>query len=321
MSSPRKAVWLLNMGGPDSLETVQPFLQNLLGDPKLLQFPWYLRWFQPLFAWIISRKREREVRASYASMGGASPQLELVRDQARALQAELGQGYDCVPVFRYWGESATQAAERLQPGQPVVLLSLYPQNSITTVGSSVEDARRVLGDRPVTVIESYPQDPDYIAALVAQIRELDDDESTLLFSAHGLPISYIEAGDPYLREIEQTVGAVTAQLPNPHRLSFQSRVGVQKWLEPSSIEAIETLGKEGVTSLIVIPVAFTSDHIETLVEIGEELREVAVEAGITSFTRVDALNSRPEFIQTLAKLVRGSTDSSTDPRSHPTNEA
>ena len=317
----RTQVWLLNMGGPDSLDTVQPFLQRLLADPKLLQFPWYLRWFQPIFAWIISRKREREVRASYAAMGGASPQLELVREQARALQAELGQGYECVPVFRYWGEGAADAAKGLAPGQPVVLLSLYPQDSDTTVGSSVEDARRVLGERPITVIRSYPQDPDYIAALVAQIRELQDDSSTLLFSAHGLPISYIEQGDPYLREIEETVAAVTAQLPNPHRLSFQSRVGVQKWLEPSSIEAIQTLGGEGITSLIVVPIAFTSDHIETLVEIGDELREIATESGVSSFTRVDALNSRPDFIRALAGLVRGSTDSSTDPRSSPKNGA
>ncbi|MCP4809491.1 MAG: ferrochelatase [Proteobacteria bacterium] len=311
----RTAVWLLNMGGPDSVETIQPFLQNLLADGKIIQFPWYLRWAQPIFAWIISRKRAREVRESYASMGGASPQLELVREQTRALQAELGQSYDCHPVFRYWGESAKDAAAKLQPGQPVVLLSLYPQDSDTTVGSSVEDARSVLAGHPVTVIRSYPDDPRYIASLVAQIRALEDTTSTILFSAHGLPKAYIEQGDPYLSEIERTVAAITAELPNPHTLSFQSRVGVQEWLAPSSIEAIQTLGEQGITSLIVVPVAFTSDHIETLVEIGEELKELAEESGIHTFKRVEAPNSRPDFIAALAEIVRGSTDSSTDPRS------
>lgn len=312
MSSERTAVWLLNMGGPDSLDTIQPFLRNLLADGNIISMPWWLGfWFQPIFAEIISRKRAREVRDSYASMGGASPQLAIVRDQAQALQKLLGQSYDVRPVFRYWGEGAREAARGLKPDQPVVLLSLYPHDSSTTVGSSMEDARRFVGDRSVVEIPSYPDDPRYIAALVEGIGEVAADE-TLVFSAHGLPIAYIEAGDAYLGHIERTVAAVMEAFPdNPHVLSFQSRVGVQEWLQPSSIDAL----KEQSGAVVMIPVSFTSDHIETLVEIGEELREIAEAAGVSSYRRVDALNTQPSFIEALAAMVRENVDRSTNQRS------
>ena len=305
-------VWLLNMGGPDSLESIQPFLRNLLADPHIVRMPWWLGfWFQPLFAELVSRKRAAAVRASYASMGGASPQLEIVREQARALQATLGQSYEVVPVFRYWGQGAREAAATLEPGQPVVLLSLYPHDSDTTVGSSMEDARRFLGDRPVVEIPSYPDFEPYIAALVDGIGAVEPTE-TLVFSAHGLPTAYNEAGDPYLDHVQRTVAAVMRHHPGvPHVLCFQSRVGRKQWLEPSAIDTLRQL----TGAVVVVPVSFTSDHIETIVEIGEELRDLARDAGVTSFRRVDAPNTHPAFIEALAVLVRQNVDQSTIPRS------
>jgi len=302
----RTHVWLLNMGGPDSLDTIRPFLRELLADPKIMKMPWWLAWwFQPIFALLISIKRAREVRASYASMGGASPQLEIVRAQAQALQVELGQAFEVTPVFRYWGEGAAEAAAKLAPQDRVVLLSLYPQDSDTTVGSSLEDARKHLDDRPVIEIRAYPDFEPYIRALVEGIGEV---EGTLVFSAHGLPVSYIEAGDPYLDHIKRTVSAVMEHYEGtPHVLCFQSRVGVQEWLEPSTMETLRRLAGP----VTIVPIAFTSDHIETIVEIGEELREVAIEAGIRDYRRVDALNTSPAFISALAKLVRQNVDEST----------
>ncbi len=311
------AVWLLNMGGPDSLEAVQPFLQNLLGDYKLIRFA--IPWLQPVFAWVISRYRTPKVSPAYASMGGASPQLAIVDAQVEALQRRLGQGFRCLPVLRYWGPSAADAAKKLKPGQDVILLSLYPQASDTTTGSSIDDARKALAGHSGTVhvVESYPEDPLYIDALCETIQEALEGLSSphILFSAHGLPKRYIADGDPYLGEIEATVAAASARFPQPKHLSFQSRVGLEEWLEPNTIDKVKELGQAGVKELVVVPVAFTSDHIETLVEIGEEIREEAEAAGVTTFARADAVNARPSFIEALAQLVLQKVDQSTSSRS------
>ena len=311
------AVWLLNMGGPDRIEAVQPFLQNLLGDYKLIRFA--VPWLQPVFAWIISRYRTPKVAPAYASMGGASPQLAIVDDQVEALQWRLGPSFRVSPVLRYWGPSAKDAAAKLQPGQPVVLLSLYPQASDTTTGSSIEDARLALTGHsgPLHVIESYPADPLYIDALCETIDQALEglSEPHILFSAHGLPKRYIADGDPYLAEIQATVAAASARFEQPKHLSFQSRVGLEEWLEPNTIDKVVELGAAGVKELVVVPVAFTSDHIETLVEIGEEIREEAEAAGVVTFSRADAVNARPTFIEALARLVLQKVDPSTSSRS------
>ena len=311
------AVWLLNMGGPDKLENIQPFLQNLLGDYKLIQFA--VPWLQPVFAWVISRYRTPKVRPAYASMGGASPQLAIVDNQVEALQKRLGQGFRVSPVLRYWGPSARDAAAKLEPGQDVVLLSLYPQASDTTTGSSIADAKQALAGHSgrVHVIESYPDHPLYIESLVETITERLEGltEPHIVYSAHGLPKRYIAQGDPYLDEIKRTVSATAARFPNEHHLSFQSRVGLEEWLEPNTIDTMKFLGREGVKEVVVVPVAFTSDHIETLVEIGEEIREEAEEAGIETFVRVDAVNARPSFIEALAQMVLSEIAQSTEGRS------
>ncbi len=305
----KTAVWLLNMGGPDGTEAVQPFLYNLLNDHDLIPFP--IPWLQWVFAAIISRRRAAIVAGDYERMGGVSPQLAIVREQCALLQAELGEAFVCRPVFRYWGEGAMQAAAALEPGQPVVLLSLYPHACGATTRSSLNDARRALrghtGD--VRVVESYPDHPGYVAAMIEGVSEglAKAPDAHLVFSAHGMPQKRIDDGDPYLDEIERTVAAVLAGLDRQvrHTLCFQSKVGVTRWLEPSTLDTMERLGSAGEAALVVVPIAFTSDHIETLVELDIENREVASRAGVETFVRVPALNSSPTYVTALADLTRG----------------
>lgn len=300
-------VWLMNMGGPDRPEAVQPFLYELLNDYDLIQFP--IPWLQWVFAAIISRRRARLVTREYARMGDASPQLAIVREQASALQKELGQGFLCLPVFRYWGEGAVDAAAQLGPEDTVVLLSLYPHACGATTTSSLRDARKALKGHPgrVVEVERYPRHPAWIAALRECIEEACQglEAPHLLFSAHGMPQRRIDNGDPYLEQIQATVQAVTEGMERPHSMSFQSKVGPLDWLKPSTLDHVQQLGADGVKELVIIPVAFTSEHIETLVEIGEQIRDVALEAGVQHFHRAATVSARPTFIAGLAQLTRG----------------
>ncbi len=313
MSDPPTSVWLLNMGGPDSPAAIRPFLFRLLNDPDVVRFP--IRWLQWLFALVVSWRRSRAVRTEYARMGDASPQLEMVREQAAALSAELGEGFTCVPVFRYWGESARDARGSLAPGQRVVLLSLYPHACAATTTTSLKDARRALRghDGPVHEIESYPDHEGFVATIQAlvdeAVTELGDAPCEVLFSAHGTPASWVEEGDPYLPEVLRTVAAVVEGRAWTHHLSFQSRVGPVEWLRPYTVEMVATLGEGGCPNLIVVPVAFTSEHIETLVELDHQVREVAEQAGVERFVRVPTVGLRPTFIRALADLTRGAVAS------------
>ena len=296
----------MNMGGPDRPEAVQPFLYNLLNDWDLIQFP--IPFLQFIFAAIISRKRAREVAKEYARMGDASPQLAMVREQSAALQGALGQGYVCRPVFRYWGEGSAEAREALEPGDAVVLLSLYPHACGATTTSSLRDARSALKGHSgrVVEIENYPVHPGWLAALQARIDEACAglDAPHLLFSAHGMPQRRIDNGDPYLSEIQATVAAVMAGRDEPHSLSFQSKVGPLDWLKPSTLDEVTRLGGAATKEVVVIPVAFTSEHIETLVEIGEQIRDVALDAGVGAFVRSDTVQAHPLFIAALAEMTR-----------------
>ncbi len=309
---PPTTVWMMNLGGPDSPEAIQPFLYNLLSDAGLIPFP--ADWMRRLFARWVSNRRAEVVRAEYLKLGGASPQLTIVRNQAKALEASLGEGFSCRPVFRYWGESADDAAAALEPDQPVVLLSLFPHRCGATTKTCLLDANRALEGHagPVKRMESYPSHPRYVQALAESIREAmklapESVETHLVLSAHGIPVSWVENGDPYLAETQATVEALVAALGDslpPWHLAFQSKLGRAKWLQPSTLDTLARLGEAGVKSVIVVPISFTCDHIETLIEIDEQLRDVALEHGIEHFSRARSLNTEPTWIQALAELVR-----------------
>jgi ferrochelatase len=323
MRSRRKlAVVLFQLGGPDSPEAVKPFLFNLFNDPAILRVPGFIR---PLLARLISSRRLKPAMENYAILGGKSPLLELTQQQARALEAALSDEATevrCIIAMRYWHpftEEAVTAVKAFGPDE-IVALPLYPQFSTTTTGSSIaawERAMRAAGiSVPARTLCCFHSDGAYAAAqgmLVA--RALDDAQAQcggdvavrLLFSAHGLPESIVSDGDPYQWQVEQTVKAVLRAMgrgPLLHTICYQSRVTPQKWIGPSTTDAIEAAAAAG-EAVLVVPIAFVSEHSETLVELDVEYREEAEEMGIKGYFRAPAPNSDPAFILALADLVRG----------------
>src|SRR5512143_3868083 len=281
MSSPEKqAVVLLQLGGPDSLESVEPFLYNLFCDPDIIDFPGAFL-FRRTLARLVSRRRSRKVAEYYRRIGGRSPILKLTRRQANALERRLGGRFSggVHIAMRYWHPLTEEVVARLvrERIDRVVLLPLYPHYSMTTTGSSVNEWNRVLrrvGVREMSVelVEEYCQHPMYIAAIVRNIAialkrvpATDRGNVHLVFSAHGTPVSLVKKGDPYQAHIIRTYTAVTraGQFGLPHHLCYQSKVGPQKWLEPSLTDTIAALGSGGATHMLVIPVAFLSDQSET----------------------------------------------------------
>jgi ferrochelatase len=307
----RIAVVLLNMGGPDSLDAVRPFLHNLFSDPEILSVPAFLR--RPL-AWWIARRRAPHSAENYRAIGGRSPLGEITRAQATALEAELGPGYAVTVAMRYWHPRAAEAARavRVSGARAVVALPLYPQFSRATSGSSLADLEQALADAglgalPREAIRSWEAFPPYVSALAECVAEglAGLPGGTVLFSAHGLPVKLVEQGDPYLGHVQSTVAAVMAHLPGvPHRLAFQSRTGPVRWLEPSVADELAALAGQGVKRVVVVPVSFVSDHIETLHEIDVEYGELARTLGFEAFRRSPSLNTRPSFVRALAQLVR-----------------
>ncbi|MGA7104557.1 MAG: ferrochelatase [Candidatus Deferrimicrobiaceae bacterium] len=316
-SSPLTGVVLLNMGGPDSLSAIRPFLARLFSDRELIRLP-LAPVTQPLFAWIVSGLRARHVRKYYKEIGGGSPIAELTDRQRAALEETLGETGGNFRVYvgmRYWHPLAKHAVlEMKEDGVArAIALPLYPQYCAATTGSSLSDLRRWMrwagADFPLTEIRSWPDHPGYIAALCAKIEETLEgtpgtEETHLLFSAHGVPKSFIDGGDPYQVEVEKTVAAVRERFPAiSHSISYQSRLGRTVWLKPDTVEEVARLGWEGVKRLVVVPVSFVSDHIETLHELDIRLRETAREAGIVTFRRVPAFNDSPAFIGALKEIV------------------
>ncbi len=315
-------VVLFQLGGPDSLEAVEPFLYNLFCDPDIIPLgPLGVVLRRPL-AWRISTRRSKFVAEHYAAIGGRSPIRLLTERQRDRLAEALEPRVDPVVVIamRYWHPFSTEAAMELRnrgPVEELVLLPLYPHYSLATTLSSLKEWRRAYSapDRGSRehVVEHFFSHPLYIEALVDRIRTAlrqfaDPAGVHLVFSAHGLPMSLVEKGDPYPRQVKETVRLVcwrgaSSDWPRQHTLCYQSRVGRQKWLEPSLTAAIERLAREGVREMLVVPISFVTEHIETLHEINIEAREGAEKLGVRIFRMMPAVGDSPLFIAALADLV------------------
>jgi ferrochelatase len=312
----RVGVVLFQLGGPDSLAAIEPFLYNLFCDPDIIDFPFARIGRKPL-AKLISTTRARKVQHHYATIGGGSPIRRFTERQAVALETELTMhGIDarCFVAMRYWHPFTSEAiAQLLGSGcDEVVLLPLYPQYSSTTTGSSLNEWQRLFrGQATVHRVKSFYRHPAYLDAVIEKIEEALSrfpvpHRAELIFSAHSVPMSVIAKGDPYQRQIEETVQLLMerGRWPNRHRLCYQSKVGASKWLQPSLHRTLQDLGNEKAREVCIIPVAFVSDHVETLGEIDHEAREEARRLGITRFEMSSGLNDSPKFIAALGQLVR-----------------
>jgi ferrochelatase len=313
-------VVLLQLGGPDSLSTVEPFLYNLFCDPDIIDLPLAFL-FRHTLAGIIARRRAPRVQQFYARIGGRSPILNLTMRQASALERALRPAVDArvVIAMRYWHPMTDEAIDTLVAAgvEKVILLPLYPQYSKTTTGSSVREWERALRRRGlrrflVQTVTEYCEHPLYVAALVRNIGialrrvpPADRRAVHLVFSAHGTPVSLVRGGDPYQAQIVKTYAAVVREgnFGLPHHLCYQSKVGPQRWLEPSLDATIDRLARERVSHLIVIPIAFVSDHSETLWEINIEARQEAKRLGIRYFDMSPALHTAPDYIAALSDLI------------------
>jgi ferrochelatase len=312
------------LGGPDSLGAVEPFLYNLFCDPDIIDFPFARLAREPL-ARLVSSRRATRVQKHYAQIGGRSPIRELTELQARRLESELRHSLEArvFVAMRYWHPLTDEAVRQVLDHQvrTLVLLPLYPQYSAVTTGSSLNEWGRKFptGHRvDIRVVRDYHNHPLYIEALVERINEgLEPFRKTngsalrlpsdvhLLFSAHGVPESIIRSGDPYQAQIEATVRLVRERgaWPNPHSLCYQSRSGPGRWLGPSLHEALQSLAANQSERVLVVPISFVSDHVETLHELNIEARELAQRLCIQSFHVMKGLNDSPKFIHALADLV------------------
>jgi ferrochelatase len=312
----RVGIVLFQLGGPDTLEAIEPFLYNLFCDPDIIDFPFARIGRKPL-AKLISTTRSRKVQHHYATIGGGSPIRPNTERQARALEHSLrDQGIDahCFVAMRYWHPFTGEAIAQLRAAQcdEIVLLPLYPQYSSTTTGSSLNEWRRLFHDDvPVHCVETFYQDPTYLDALAEKVNESlsrfpAPDRPEIVFSAHSVPMSVIEKGDPYQRQIEETVRLLMERggWRNPHRLCYQSKVGASRWLQPSLHQTLKVLAAERVGEVCIVPVAFVSDHVETLGEIDHEARHEAQHLGIRQFEMSSGLNDSPKFIQALTQIVQ-----------------
>jgi ferrochelatase len=323
MKRSRIAVVLFNLGGPDKPASVRPFLVNLFRDPAILRVPFFVR---PLLARIIAYARTKPATENYMILGGSSPLLGLTEEQARALERALPElDVRCFVAMRYWHPFSDEVAREVRHWAPdeIVLLPLYPQFSTTTTGSSLSAWREAAAKAglvaPVTTLCCYHADPGYVAAAAAGVRraydaaiaELDGRVPLrVLFSAHGLPEIIVKQGDPYQFQVERTVAATVRAMALPDldwKVCYQSRATPQKWLDPSTEHTIEQAAKDGV-AVLVVPIAFVSEHSETLVELDVEYRDFAQDKGVPGYFRAPAQNADPGFIASLATLVRRSRD-------------
>jgi len=317
----RLGVLLFNLGGPEKLTDVRPFLYNLFSDPEIVRLPFPI--LQGPLAWLISTARSRKSAGYYAQIGGGSPLRKITEAQAQTLEGELKRRGVPARVYvgmRYWHPFTSEAIEQILSDEitELVILPLYPQFSVSTTGSSLKDfiealdARGGLHHIRRRYITRWHDHEGYTSAFAAAIRteigkfpDPTPGKVHLLFSAHSVPQSYIERGDPYLRHIQETVELLSDRLggSSPTHLSFQSKVGPVKWLEPSTADKLRELRAQNVEQVLAIPISFVSDHIETLYELDILYHNLAEEIGIRAYRRVPALNCDPAFISALADLV------------------
>ncbi|MCB9988076.1 MAG: ferrochelatase [Rhodospirillales bacterium] len=314
----KTAVVLFNLGGPDRKEAIKPFLFNFFMDKNIIPAPLPIRW---TLARYISAKRGGGVALeNYGYLGHRSPLLENTQMQAALLEEKLGDDYKVFICMRYWHPLADEVAEKVKAYSPdkIILLPLYPQFSTATVKSSLEDWDRAAAKAGLTIpanrIGCYPLNAGFITASAdliktayEQIFESTGQKPRLLFSAHGLPESVVKKGDPYQWQCEQSAAAIAGYLGIENldwSLCYQSRVGPKKWIGPSTEEALQKAADDSVPVLIY-PVAFTQEHVETLVEIEIEYRELAREIGVPAFARVPTVGTHAAFIEGLADLVTG----------------
>jgi ferrochelatase len=312
------AIILFNLGGPDRPEAIKPFLLNLFRDPAILRVPFFVR---PFLARYIARARLAPAAANYALLGGKSPLLGLTQQQAAALEAALPElEARCFIAMRYWHPFALEAARAVKAWAPdeVILLPLYPHYSTTTTGSSLIEWRQAAASiglaAQTTTLCCYPVDPAFVTATATLVKaayhraRADLDPAIplrVLFSAHGLPEVIIKSGDPYQWQVEQTVAAVLDAWGEPidYTICYQSRATPQKWIDPSTDQQIEQAAHDK-TAVLVVPIAFVSEHTETLVELDIEYRDLATKLAVPGYFRVPTQNADAGFIDALAKLVR-----------------
>lgn len=305
-------VLLLNLGGPDRLEDVRPFLFNLFSDRQIIRLgPSFL---QTTIARIIAHRRAPKSMANYRRIGGGSPIRAKTEEQAAALEQALGaEGNFLVrPCMRYWHPFAGEALQEMAVAgvTQIIALPLYPHYSIATTGSSLSDLHRTLQRlglcMPIRSIQAWPDEPHFIACLAARIREgiagFQGQPVQLVYSAHSLPVQFIREGDPYVRHLEQSIQALERVTGIQGRLCYQSRSGPVEWLGPALPEVIRELAAQGCANMLVVPISFVSDHVETLYEIDIQYREMAEGLGMR-FAATRALNADPEFIEGLRQLV------------------
>ena len=323
-------VLLLNLGGPERIKDVGPFLYNLFSDPEIIRLP--IPAFQKPLAWLISTLRSTKSQEAYLSIGGGSPIRRITEQQARELQSKLrhnGLNATTYIAMRYWHPFTESAIADIKADgiDQVVVLPLYPHFSISTSGSSFRELKK-LRDKdtefkkiPMRCIRSWFSHSGYIKAMVELISEQillcpSPKDAHVCFTAHGVPKSYVEeAGDPYKSQIEDCSLLIIDELEknlgfcNPYTLSYQSRVGPEEWLKPYTEDVLEELGNKKTNDLVVVPISFVGEHIETLQEIDIEYKEIAEKAGVENFRRVKALNMNPTFIDGLSDLVMSTLES------------
>lgn len=307
----KTAVVLFNLGGPSNLQAVKPYLYNLFSDPAILRIsnPW-----RKLIAWGISRLRESKTQSIYQSLGGKSPLLEHSERQRSALETELKENYRVFLAMRYWHPRTEEVVLNIKTYQPnhIILLPLYPQYSTSTTRSAILEFETIRGKElpeiPCKVVECFPQQDGFIRA-VADLIKLTvrniKEPYRLLFTAHGLPVKFIQQGDPYQTHVEASVAKVMSVLNMNHadyQICYQSRVGVLPWLKPYTIDEIKRAGQQR-KSIVVVPISFVCENSETLYELDVQYKELAEKLGIPGYYRVPTVSEHPYFIQGLADLV------------------
>jgi ferrochelatase len=312
VKSQKTGIILLNMGGPGRQDDVASFLFNLFADRDIIQLG--PRFLQKPIAWFISHRRAPKSRAIYAKIGGGSPLLGITLQQASALQKRLTEkgDFQVTIAMRYWPPLADEAVNFLQKQgvDSVIALTLYPHFSKATTGSSVNHLKksltRLAPHLPLKVISSYPTQPSYIKALAENIikglHSFTDNNVQIIYSAHSLPVSFIQAGDPYVDHIKKTIAAIERITGQKGRLCYQSRSGPVEWLSPSTPEMLTILAEEGCKNILAVPISFVSDHVETLYEINMLYREQAEKLGMHLLS-TPSLNTHPFFIDCLKDLV------------------